>query len=237
VALVTGAASTLGSAISLKMAEQGMRIALHYGKSLKKTRQLQKLLTSLGTETILIKADLSKPPQIHSVVRQLVRQWGRLDVLVNNASVFKPTPLVEENWPEWEKVMKVNSISPCLLAASAKPHLQRSKGCIVNITDIYGEMPALKNHGAYSASKAALLFLTKYLAVEWAPDIRVNAVSPGVISFPGNYSISQRRRLIQKTALKREGKPEEIAEAVWFLASNRFITGQILKVDGGRFIS
>jgi pteridine reductase len=117
------------------------------------------------------------------------------------------------------------------------PWLQKHRGVMVNITDIYGEMPILKDHAAYSASKAALIFLTRYLALALGDQVRVNAVSPGVITFPGHYTSAQQKKLIQKSALKRQGKPEEIAQAVWFLYSNQFVTGQVLRVDGGRFIS
>ena len=237
VALVTGAASTLGSAISVKLAHQGMRLALHYGKSALKTIRLQKELSSLGVETLLLKADLSKPSQAGTLVRGVTRRWGRLDLLVNNASRFLPTPLAEGDWAQWGELYRINTLSPCALAAAANSFLGKTGGSIVNITDIYGEMPVLQSHPAYSASKAALLFLTKFLARELAPAVRVNAVSPGVISFPKKYSRSQRHKLVQKTALMRQGKPADIAEAVWFLASNRFVTGQVLKVDGGRFIS
>lgn len=237
VALVTGAASTLGAAICTKLARQGIRLALHYGTSVQKTLQLQKELVSQGIETLLLKADLSRPAQGEILVQGVIRRWGRMDLLVNSASRFLPTPLDEGSWNQWEVLHRINVLSPCALAAAAKPFLAKAAGSIVNITDIYGEMPVLQRYPAYSASKAALIFLTKFLARELAPGVRVNAVSPGVISFPQKYSSSQRHKLIQKTALKRQGTPQDIAEAVWFLASNPFITGQILKVDGGRFIS
>lgn len=236
VALITGAASTLGAAISRKLAQQGFRLVLHYGKSSGKTHQLQKELASRGAESFLVQADLSKAFQVQSLIRRSTRHWKRLDLIVNNASIFKPTSLVKVNWKDWTHLLSVNAISPSALAVAARPWLKKTSGSIVNIGDIYGEMPILKDHAAYSSSKAALLFLTKYLAVEFAPEVRVNAVSPGAVSFPKKYGDQKRKKLIQRSALKRQGTPEEIAEAVWFLASNLFITGQVLKVDGGRFI-
>lgn len=236
VALVTGAASPLGSAISRQLAGEGFNLALHYGKSKAQTLQLQKELASRGIQTFAVRGDLSKPSQAHTILRKTTRRWGRLDLLVNNAGLFKPTPLRNPDWKDWMRLLSVNSFSPCALAIAARPWLQAAGGCIINITDIYGESPILKDHAAYSASKAALLFLTKFLAVEFAPEIRVNAVSPGVISFPGDYSLQKKKMLVQRTALKRQGTPEEIAGAVWSLASNRFVTGQVLKVDGGRFV-
>ncbi|HJT25426.1 MAG TPA: SDR family oxidoreductase [bacterium] len=237
VALVTGATSNLGTAICRKLAEEGFRLILHYGKSREKARLLQREVGFKGADSFLLQADLSKPVKFHSHIYKPFRQWGRLDLLVNNASTFKPTPLSKANWKDWRDLFNINSMAPCALAVAARPWLEKSRGSIVNIGDIYGELPILKDHAAYCASKAALLFLTKYLAVEFAPQIRVNAVSPGVITFPQKYGKQKQEKLIQRSALKRQGTPEEIAQAVWFLASNRFITGQVLKVDGGRFIS
>jgi pteridine reductase len=171
------------------------------------------------------------------LIRRIIRRWGRLDLLVNNASFFKATPLKSGRWEQWKPILTVNALAPCALSMAAEPWLRSTKGSIVNIADIYGDLPVLRDHAAYSSSKAMLLFLTKYLAVELAPKIRVNAVSPGIISFPPEYPKSKREKLIQRSALKRQGTPSEIAEAVWFLASHPFITGQVLKVDGGRFIS
>jgi len=237
VAFVTGAASALGKAICWKLARQGFRLALHYGKSRDKILGLQRELAWENIDSFLIQADLSKPNHAAHLMSRVGRQWGRLDLVINNASIFKPTPLPKNDWSEWTRLFTVNSITPYALAAAAKPWLAKTKGSIVNIGDIYGELPILKNHAAYSASKAAVLFLTKYLAVELAPEIRVNAISPGVISFPPKYTAQRRKKLVLKSALQKQGTPEEIAEAVWFLASNQFVTGQVLKVDGGRFIS
>lgn len=237
VALVTGAASTLGTIICQKLAGEGFCLVLHYGKSRSKANLLHNEINSYGVKSFLVQADLSKPAQIRSLVQKAIAKWKRLDLVVNNASIFAPTSLSRSQWKVWEILLKVNSIAPYALAVAARPWLRKSRGSIVNIGDIYGELPILKEHAAYSASKAALLFLTKYLAMEFAPEIRVNAVSPGAITFPKKYGKQKKEELIQRSALKRQGTPEDIAEAVWFLASNHFITGQIIKVDGGRFIS
>jgi pteridine reductase len=236
VALVTGAASSLGTAICFGLAKQGAYIALHFGSSQKNTLRLQKKLSHFGIETIVSGADLKNPSHINPLITQVIGRWGRLDLLVNNASLFEPNLLKAENWENWTEFFHVNSLAPCSLAIAAFPWLRKSKGSIINITDIYGELPILKNYPAYSLSKAALIFLTKYLAVEFSPNVRVNAVSPGAISFPQSYKQEKKKKLIQKSALKRQGRPEEIADAVIFLAENGFITGQVLKVDGGRFI-
>lgn len=237
VALVTGAASRLGSAISWKLARKGMRVALHYGKSLAATKRLQKDLNEAGFEAFPVGGDLRKTGRIDAIPREVIARWGRLDVLVNNASFFKPTPLKSRRWNDWNLFFTVNTIAPCALAIAARPWLSRSQGSIVNIADIYAEMPILKDYPAYCASKAGLIAITRYLAVELAPSIRVNAVSPGVITFPEAYGRKERWKLVQKSLLKRQGHPKDIAGAVYFLAVSPFVTGQVLKVDGGRFTS
>lgn len=236
-ALVTGGASALGGAISRKLIFQGFRVALHYGKSKTKTLDLKKELEANGGEVLLVQANLSDPSQSAKLIRQVTAHWGRLDLVVNNASLFEPTDLATASWKKWHEIFNVNAFSPVSLAIAAKPWLEKQRGSVVNITDIYGELPILKKHAAYSASKAALIFLTRYLALALGEKVRVNAVSPGVITFPPHYSAAKRKHLVEKSALKRQGSPEEIADAVWFLASNQFVTGQVLHVDGGRFTS
>jgi len=236
-ALVTGSASFLGSAISRKLAAQGFNVALHYGKSKFKTLGLKQELELSGAEVFLVQANLENPSLSSSLIRKIIHHWGRLDVVVNNASVFEPTALTNKDFKKWNYIFNVNTFSPVSVAIAAKPWLEKHHGCVINITDIYGEFPVLKEHAAYSASKAALIFLTKYFALALGDKVRVNAVSPGVITFPKHYSKVQRKHLVAKSALKRQGNPDEIADAVWFLVSNHFVTGQILHVDGGRFIS
>lgn len=236
VALVTGAASPLGTAICFKLAEQGTHLALHFGRSQENTLKLQRNLKKFRIETLVLRANFGKSTQIESLIGQITQKWGRLDLLVNNASLFQPSLLTVKSWAKWTEIFQVNALSPCLLTTAAFPWLRKTNGSVVNITDIYGEQPILKNYPGYSVSKAALIFLTKYLALEFSPHVRVNAVSPGVITFPKDYKKIKKKELIQKTALRREGTPEEIADAVLFLTKNKFVTGQILKVDGGRFI-
>jgi pteridine reductase len=237
IALITGGASALGSAISRKLVSEGFNVALHYGKSKSKTLALKAELEAHGAEIFLVQANLSDPSQSTKLVQLVTAHWRRLDLVVNNASLFESTTLTVNDWKKWHQIFNINTFSPVCLVVAAQPWLEKRRGCVVNITDIYGEFPILKEHAAYSASKAGLIFLTRYLALALGDKVRVNAVSPGVITFPPRYTAAQKKKLVAKAALKRQGSPAEIADAVWFLASNQFVTGQVLHVDGGRFTS
>ncbi len=235
VAMVTGASSTLGQAICRKLAEEGYDLILHYGRSRSKAQSLAKELTATGVKATLLSLDLAKPALAQAGLKKVLVKIGRLDLLVNNASRFDMTPPKTGYSAQWDELFRVNAYAPFALVMAAAPMLSKSWGAVVNIADIYAETPLLPARPAYCASKAALVSLTKYMARELAPRVRVNAVSPGVITFLKGYVRKRRRKLVEKTALKRAGSPWEIAEAVWALASNRFITGQVLRVDGGRF--
>ena len=233
-AFVTGGASSFGSVISRTLAREGFDLILHYGKSLKPTLALREDLRGEGFESLLIQADLGRPDSLLKLARKAPRHFTRLKLLVNNASLFEPTAVF--NAKDWRRILNINLLSPYALSEAVRPFLAKNKGSIVNITDIYGEHPLLKDHSAYCLSKGGLITATKFLASSWAPEIRVNAVSPGVISFPAHYGAGKKKKLIAKSALKKSGSPEDIAQAVLFLARHSFITGEVLKVDGGRFL-
>jgi pteridine reductase len=212
-------------------------LILHYGGALKKTQQLETELKSAGADIVVLQADFRNQIETKRIVKKIIKSFGRLDLIVNNASLFKPTPYSHQFILKgWTEIFNINLFSPFVLCQEAYPWLRKVGGSVVNIGDIYGEHPLLKNHSAYCLSKGGVITLTKFLAAEWAPEVRVNAVAPGVISFPRKYSFQQREKLLKKSLLKRGGRPEDIANAVLFLAQNNFITGQILNVDGGRFI-
>jgi pteridine reductase len=235
VALVTGSSSFLGKAICSKLAQEGYSLVLHYQSSRDKVLKLSSEIERLGSKARLIQVDFRKLSSIPRAIERTLRATGRLDLLVNNASVFKPTDPRKKELKGWLETFAVNLHAPYLLSLCAAPWLRKSKGCIVNLTDLYGEFPGLKHHTAYCASKAGLINLTKTLAREWGPEIRVNAISPGAIYLPKGMGKHKRRELILKSALRRQGTPEEIANAVHFMASNRFVDGQVLRLDGGRF--
>ncbi len=236
VALVTGGSSFLGRSISLKFAQKGFDLALHYQSSKVETARLANELEGLGARILMVRADLRKAGQAGVAVQKAVKTFKRLDLLINNASLFYPTPLSDHRIAPWLDLFNVNLFSPYVLSQSAYPWLAKTRGSIVNLTDIYGEHPVLRDYAGYCASKSALMTMTRFCAKEMGPSVRVNAVSPGAIFIPKNYSRKKRTELLNRSALKRQGKAEDIAEAVYFLATQPFITGQILKVDGGRFI-
>lgn len=236
VALITGGASYLGRSISRKLAEEGFRVVLHYQNSREKTKELAEEIGHSGGEVLIVKADLRKVERAPVLIRSTIRAFKRLDLLVNNASLFFPTPLSSSRPDQWRELFQVNLFSPYFLSRAAGPWLKKHNGCIVNMTDIYAENPVLRDHSGYAASKAALVNLTRSLAKEMGPDVRVNAVSPGAIFIPKKFNRREREALIARSALKRQGTPEDIAQAVHFLATQKFITGQVLKVDGGRFL-
>jgi pteridine reductase len=235
--LITGGASFLGQAISRYFAQEGFDLALHYQSSRAKTQTLEQELRTSGVRAVPLRADLRNDQAASTLVRETIKVFGRIDILVNNASLFLPTLLRTGKAGEWKKLLAVNLIAPYLLAQASYPWLRKTKGSIVNVTDIYGQNPILRDHGAYQASKAGLINATKSLAMEMGPDVRVNAVSPGAFFIPKTYGPARKKDLIARSFLKRQGRPEELAWAVHFLAVHPFVTGQVLNVDGGRSFS
>ncbi len=233
--LVTGGSSPIGEAIVRRIVKAGGAVALHYQRSFSRARKLREDLQSHGASVFLCSADLNDPEQAGRLVRQVVRQWGRLDVLINNASLFIPTPPEKSRTSTWERIFRINTLAPYFLSAAALPWLQAARGSVVHITDIYGSHPILKDYGAYCASKAALIALTRLMAREMGPEVRVNAVSPGAITFPHRYTHAQKKKILQRSILEKMGRPDDIAWAVLFAAQHPFLTGQVMDVDGGRF--
>ena len=238
VALVTGAARRIGAAIARRLHGAGAKVVLHYRGTENEAAQLEKELNAARAGSALkLKGDLLAPVAPKALVDATLQRFARLDILVNNASAFFPTPVGEIEAPHWEELIGSNLRAPLFLAQAAAPQLALAGGAIVNIADIHAERP-LKDYVVYSIAKAGLAALTKSLALELAPGVRVNAVAPGAIAWPedGQFDPGERARIIASTPLARIGTPEEIAQAVHFLASASFVTGQVLAVDGGRSI-
>jgi pteridine reductase len=184
----------------------------------------------------VIRADLLETSRLSAFVQEAAATWGRLDALINNASSFYPTPVGTATQTQWDELLGSNLKAPFFLCQAAAPYLEQTSGCIVNMADIYAERP-LKAYPIYSVAKAGLVMLTKALARELAPAVRVNAVAPGAILWPDNMDDVMRKHILSRIALKREGRPEDIARAVLFLVRDGdYVTGQVIAVDGGRSI-
>jgi len=236
--LITGAAVRIGAVIARELHAAGMNVIVHYLNSHQPADLLAAELNEIrpGSAWIL-GADLCDAEALPKLIADAVACNGRLDVLVNNASAFYATPLEQLSDSNWAEMMDVNLKAPLFLARYAAAELRQRRGCIVNLTDIYGEHP-LHNYSLYSISKAGLTMLTRSLANELAPEVRVNAVSPGAVMWPEGMDEAAQQRIISHTLLKRRGEPEDIARAVLFLIRDAdYITGQVLTVDGGRLLN
>jgi pteridine reductase len=239
VALVTGGARRIGAAIVRRLHADGHDIALHYRHSSADAQALAAQLTaSRPGSVLLLQADLDDLTATTGLVDSTVAQFGRLDALVNNASAFFPTTVGATSTAQWDALFAANVRAPFFLAQAAAVHLRRACGAIVNLVDIHGERP-LRDHAVYGASKAALIHMTSALALDLAPDVRVNAVAPGAILWPEQgKDVAAQARLIDATPLARIGLPAEVAEAVrWLLRDATYCTGQVIRVDGGRAIA
>ena len=239
VALVTGSARRIGAAIARHLHAHGYRIALHAHLS---SEELHSLAFDLESErpgsVLTVEADLRDPESLPDLIGQVVSHFGQLDALVNNASNFFPTPFGSVQVEQWDELMAVNARAPFFLAQAAAPYLVKQRGAIVNLTDLHATTP-LREHPAYSTAKAALEMVTRTLALEMAPHVRVNAVAPGAILWPEQgKSEAAKHKLMERTPLDRIGTPHEIASAVrWLLDDAGYITGQTLRLDGGRTLT
>ena len=238
IALVTGASRRIGAKIVRGLHAAGYRVLLHYHRSEDEARQLAKELNAERPGSILaLRADLDDTAALGELVRRAIDAWGHLDALVNNASTFYPTPLGTVTESQWDDLLGSNLKAPFFLCQAAAPYLARRQGAIVNLVDIYAERP-LKGYLAYSIAKAGLAALTRSLAVELAPDVRVNGVAPGAILWPEQADGGQTQAdILARIPLARSGSPADIAGAVRFLLEDTpYITGQIIAVDGGRSV-
>jgi pteridine reductase len=236
--LVTGAARRVGAAIARGMHAAGADVCIHFHRSEAEAEQLRDELSAQRPDSAIVaRADLLDVGALPVLVDRVVQTFGRLDVLVNNASTFYPTPVGTISLAQWDDLMGTNLRAPLFLSQAAAPELRRARGLIVNLIDIHGQRP-LPSHPVYSTAKAALAMLTKSLARELAPEVRVNGISPGPILWPDSGIDAQlKEEIVSKTLLKRTGSPEDVARTVLFFAIQApYITGQILAVDGGRSV-
>ena len=235
-ALITGAARRVGAEIATTLHAQGAGVAIHYRGSADQALTLVRQLNDRRPDSALaVQADLIQTSQLSGLIDTVTARSGRLDILINNASSFYPTPLTTVTESEWTDLIGTNLKAPLFLAQAALPHLKAARGVIINIVDIHAVRP-LRDHTAYGAAKAGLAFLTRALARDLAPDIRVNGVAPGAILWPdGGVSDSMRDTVLRQIPLKRVGEPADIAGCVLYLVRDAsYVTGQIIAVDGGR---
>lgn len=236
VVLITGAARRIGACIAWQLAEAGYALALHYRNSAAEATALAAELAA-HTRVELFQADLLDPAAPAQLLAQVLQRFGRLDALVNNASGFYPTPLEELQLAQYDELMISNARAPLFLCQAAAGELRQRGGAIVNLVDIYAERP-LARYVPYCMAKAALVALTCGLARELGPQVRVNAVAPGNILWSENLDKADTPEAVrERTALQRSGDPTDIARAVAFLLREPYITGQVLRVDGGRWLN
>jgi pteridine reductase len=241
VVLITGGAKRVGASICRQLHANGAQLMIHYRTSVGEARALQSELNLQRPQSAaIIQGDLLNVSMLSNLVQETIGHFGRLDVLINNASSYYPTEIGEIGDREWDDLVGSNLKAPLFLSQAAAPELRKQHGCIVNITDMHVERPK-KGYVVYSVAKAGLVTLTKSLAHELAPEVRVNAVAPGPVMWPEDnpqFDEIYRQRVVSQTLLKRLGQPEDVARAVLFLIKDApFITGQVIAVDGGRSLS
>lgn len=241
VVLITGGAKRVGAAICRELHAQGAQLMIHYNQSQTEARALQaEFNLQRPNSAAIIQGDLLNAAIVSSLVNETIRHFGRLDVLINNASSYYATEVGQINEENWADLIGSNLKAPMFLSQAAAPELRKHGGTIVNITDMHIERPK-KGYVVYSVAKAGLVTLTKSLALELSPEVRVNAVAPGPVQWPENnpqFDEVYRQRVISQTLLKRIGNPTDIAKAVKFLVYDApYVTGHVLAVDGGRSLN
>jgi pteridine reductase len=239
VALITGAGRRVGASIARTLHAAGYDLALHYRHS---SADAQALASALEQQragsTLLLQAELAELDALPTLISNLLAHYGRLDALVNNASAFYATPLGSATATQWNDLFASNAQAPFFLSQAAIPALRKSRGSIVNLLDIYAERP-LQEHTIYCMAKAAQAAMTRSLALELGPDIRVNGIAPGAVLWPAaGKSEDEQQTMLARTPLKRAGSPEDVAGTVlWLLRDATYVTGQVIHVDGGRTLS
>ncbi len=236
VVLITGAARRVGAVVARRLHAAGAQLVIHYHRSAAEAQALAAELNAGRPASVTpLGGNLLDLKVLDSLVEATIARHGHLDILVNNASTFYPTPVGTITPAQWDDLMGTNLRAPLFLSQAAAPHLKARQGLILNIADIHGMRP-LRHHTVYSPAKAGLIMLTQSLARELAPEVRVNAIAPGPVEFPEQgLSEEMKQSIIDRTLLKRRGSPDDIARAALFFASEApYITGQVLAVDGGR---
>ncbi|MGB0205049.1 MAG: pteridine reductase [Neptuniibacter sp.] len=235
VALITGAVKRIGATLSRTLHAQGYNLILHYRSSSADADLLLSELNEIRPDSVIkLQADLNDMEAVHNLAKSAISQWGGIDLLINNASSFYPTPIENSTQEQWDELINSNLRAPYFLCSALANTLKENKGCIINMIDIHAQR-GLPGHPIYSIAKAGLQMMTLSLAKELAPSVRVNGVSPGPILWPAaDLSEDQKQTILNQTLLNRTGSPDDLAEAVLYLSKAPFVTGQILSVDGGK---
>ncbi len=235
-ALITGAANRLGAQIARTLHQNGANLIIHYRESAANARALEQQLNDLRAESAsCLQADLNDLDAINNLAHDAAQLYHGLDFLINNASSFYPTPIGKITEQDWDDLAGSNFKAPLFLSQACYPYLRETCGVIINMLDIYASSP-LKNHSLYCSAKAANQMLVKSMALEMAPEVRVNGIAPGAILWPDKSNTAQpeyQKKLLKKIPLQRTGSPESIAQTVMFLLGNDYVTGEVIKVDGG----
>ena len=238
-ALITGAANRIGAQIARTLHENGANLIIHYRNSVDAAEVLAaELNASRANTAITLQADLSDIELLPELARTATEAFGGLDILINNASSFYPTPIGEINLKHWQDLMNSNCQAPLFLSQACYPDLKLNNGVIINMLDIYASLP-LKNHSLYCCAKAANQMLVKSLALELAPEVRVNGIAPGAILWPQQSDAAEaeaQQAILEQIPLQRTGDLQSIAKAVMFLIDNDYVTGEVIRVDGGRLL-
>ncbi|NII72763.1 pteridine reductase [Dyella sp. SG562] len=239
VALITGGVKRVGAQIARTLHAAGYDLVLHFRSSVNEAVALAaELEHQRAGSTLAIQGELADLDGLPAMIEQALQHYGRLDALVNNASAFFPTPVGSATTAQWNELFASNAQAPFFLAQAATPALRETHGAIVNLVDVYAERP-LANHPIYCMAKAALTAMTRSLALDLAPDIRVNGIAPGAVMWPSDGKpYDDQQAMLARTPLRRAGSPQDVAGAVlWLLRDAPFVTGQIIRIDGGRSLS
>ena len=234
VVLITGAAQRVGRAVALDLAAQGAHVAFSYYAEHEPWRDTVAAIERAGVRSLAVLADVTRSSDRRALVQATLQSFGRVDVLINNASIWLKQPALEIDEVAWDAEMNLNAKAPFMMAQAVAPHMiHQGRGLVINIADL-SAFQAWPGYAHHSASKAALVALTRVLALEWAPHVRVNAIAPGTVLLPDDADEAKRRWAIEKSALKRIGSPGDVARTVRYLIEEDFATGAVYFVDGGR---
>jgi NAD(P)-dependent dehydrogenase (short-subunit alcohol dehydrogenase family) len=233
--LITGGAVRVGRAITLGLADAGYDVVINYHASESEAKVVARKVEEEGRRATIAGGDVSNPEEVEVIAAHVREEHGRLDLLVNSASLFKSTPLLEIDAGEWDRVMAVNLKGPFLMVKATAELLRESRGRVVNLVDLSAFQPWIE-HPHHAVSKAGLLHLTRVMAKALAPHIRVNAIAPGAVLLPESYGEEERQKSRERAVLGKLGSPEDVVRTVLFLERSPFITGEVIVVDGGRLI-